>query len=74
MDANEEGRSEDAEDDFFNVKKPTSWCECISMVLYQSEDRLLLLQNPDGLLYLTFLKQSGFLFLICKLDQVQLAL
>ena len=36
------------------------------MVMKQNEERLLLNQNPDGLLYLTFLRQSGFFFFLCK--------
>ena len=58
--------AEEEDDDFFTIKKPTSWTECISMVFKQDEERLLLNQNPDGLLYLTFLKQSGFVFLFSK--------
>lgn len=57
---------EDDADDFFNVTKPTSWYECLHMVISKDEERLLMLQNPDGLLYLTFLKKAGFLFLYRK--------
>lgn len=55
----DEGRSEEDdgdEDDYFYISKPKSWCECITMLFSQNEDRLLMIQNPDGLLYLTFLK------------------
>ena len=61
---NDDDAEED--DDFFSIRKPTSWGECISMVFKQDEERLLMNQNPDGLLYLTFLKQSGFVFLFSK--------
>ena len=48
------------EDDDFDLdgfmKKPNSWSECLGMLCSQKEDRLLKIQNPDGLLYLTFLK------------------
>ena len=36
------------------------------MILKQNEERLLTLENPDGLLYLTYLKQSALVFLISK--------
>lgn len=34
------------------------------MIAQQSEERLLSIQNPDGLLYLTYLKQSALLFIV----------
>ena len=54
------------EEGFFNMRKPTSWCDCLCMMLQQNEERLLMIQNPDGLLYLTYLKQSGLFFFIRK--------
>lgn len=59
---NDSRSDENEDDDFFTISKPSSWWECITMIFTQSEERLLMLQNPDGLLYLTFLKQSGILF------------
>ena len=53
------------DDDGF-IKKPASWSECLSMLCSQKEERHLKIQNPDGLLYLTFLYQSGMLFFVCK--------
>ena len=57
---------EDEEDGFLNMQRPTSWGELFSMIFKQNEERLLTLQNPDGLLYLTYLKQSALFFFISK--------
>lgn len=63
----QEADDDDADEEgFFNMQRPTSWGELFSMILKQNEERLLTLQNPDGLLYLTYLKQSALVFLISK--------
>ena len=64
-DDDDQNEEEDFDDDGF-IKKPASWSECLSMLCSQKEERHLKIQNPDGLLYLTFLHQSGMLFLVCK--------
>ena len=64
MNANGDGGDDDNDiedmEGFFSLRKPNSWCEALSMTFTLSEEKLLMIQNPDGLLYLTFLKKSGF--------------
>ena len=68
----ENDSNDGGEDGFFNMQRPTSWWDCITMIAQQSEERLLSIQNPDGLLYLTYLKQSALLFIVCKLHKLVL--
>ena len=54
------------DDSYFNLKRPESWSECLSIIWRKSEDKVLKMQNPDGLLYLSYLKYSGQLFSLRK--------
>lgn len=62
----QEAMEGDEDEDDVDFKKPTSWSECLSMLWSLNEERLLMIQNPDGLLYLTFLKSAGLIFSIRK--------
>jgi hypothetical protein len=48
------------------LKRPHGWGECISAVLKADIKRFFQLSNPDGYLYLLFLKTASVIFLICK--------
>ena len=54
------------EESYFNLKRPQTWCECFSILWKKPEEKVLLVQNPDGLLYLSYLKYCGQLFSLCK--------
>jgi len=56
------GNENDEDDSYFNLKRPESWSECRSIIWNKSEERILKMQNPDGLLYLSYLKYCGQLF------------
>ena len=60
------GNENDEDDSYFNLKRPESWSECRSILWNKSEERILKMQNPDGLLYLSYLKYCGQLFSLCK--------
>ena len=57
---------ENDDDSYFNLKKPESWSDCRSIIWNKSEEKVLKMQNPDGLLYLSYLKYCGQLFSLCK--------
>lgn len=61
-----QAEKDEEENSYFNLKKPQSWSDCIHILWTKPEDKVLLVQNPDGLLYLSYLKYCGQLFSLCK--------
>jgi hypothetical protein len=50
----------------WHLKRPKGWLECIQMLFTSNVKSFFQLSNPDGYLYLYFLKTSALMFALSK--------